>query len=329
MQRGRRRKQRLNSSCRWLCTAALLTSLDRSVAAATGEDWDVCRAAGITIEDSLSAEWHTAVLELCKEYRSMPDLDAGADVHFSQVQHQMLISVWLRDGRHAQRRILSPAALRGALEALVVVPPAQAPSEGSEVRPYGIASSIASGKSNITSGEPSSEPPGGLRIEIAAGAAGRMSRSPRYLSVGATTGAAGRWGHWLFGLNLRFEPWTRVSAGYLPRFEMSTAGLGFMLGRGMFASPSLLFDAAVTTTLLSEAQSVQLSEREVSSTAGDVRVGALARCLFGSAPLRLTVTLDGDVSPARAGRSIRAADALPPLPSWSLGLGLGLSWLEP
>jgi hypothetical protein len=110
---------------------------------------------------------------------------------------------------------------------------------------------------------------------------------------------------------------------------MSTAGLGFMVGRNMFAASSLRVDAAMTTTLLTEAQSVQLSEREISGTESDVRVGALARCLVGSSPLRLAVTFDADVSPARAGREIRAADALAPLPSWSLGLGLGVTWLEP
>ncbi len=295
-----------------------MISIAQPVAAAN-EDWVACEAAGIHIEHSPGAEWRTAVLDVCSEFHSMPDVDPAATVQFSGDQQELLLSVRLRDGRTAQRRIRSPEALRNAVEALVVMPPA--PHSGPEdVMPYRI--------------EPArSVPPSAalrtVQIEISGGVMGRSSHSPSYVSAGATAGAAARWGKWLFGLNLRFEPWTRVSAGYLPRFEMSTSGVGFLVGRNVTSSSSVLFDTAVTTTLLSEAQSVQPAEQEVSGTEGDVRVGLLARCLFGSAPLHLAVTLDGDVSPARAGREIRAADALVPLPSWSLGLGLGLTWLEP
>jgi hypothetical protein len=304
-----------------------MTSLDRSVAAASGEDLALCRAAGIILDNRPAAEWHTAVLELCKEYRAIPDLDAEAHVHLSQVEQGMLISVWLRDGRNAQRRVHSPEALRPALEALVVVPPARGVPE-LVTAPYRIAASTVRSGLSARSGN-ASEQRDDVRIEITGGVVGRVSGTPRYLNAGVTVGAAARWGRWVSGMTLRVEPWTRVSAGYLPGFEMSTVGLGFMLGREVVGSRSLLLDTAVTTTLLSEAQSVQLSEREVSGSEGDVRVGALARCLLGSGPLRPTFTLAAEISPARAGRSIRAADALAPLPSWSVGLGLGLSWLEP
>src|SRR5690349_17534003 len=140
MRRGRRRRRRrerlrlgaVGGSCRVgrvrcvLLAAALAMMLGRPAAAAT-EDWTVCEAAGIAIKQSPSASWRAAVLELCREYRSIPDLDPGATIQLQGSDNDVLVSVWLRDGRSAERRIHSPAALRGAVEALVVVPPARAP----------------------------------------------------------------------------------------------------------------------------------------------------------------------------------------------------------
>lgn len=297
----------------------MLTSLHHPREVMAAEDWASCSNAGIRVEDSPSSAWRAAVLELCAGLLSLTDRDRGATVFLAGVGDNVELSVWLRDGRHTQRHIHSPAALREVVEALVALPPA--PASGNDLVPYGIQPRLESPNAGSD--------PQALQVEIGGGVVGRFSGSPNYLSAGAAAGAGLHWGNWLFGLNLRFEPWTRVSAGYLPRFEMSTAGLGFMIGRNVFAASSLSVDAAIATTLLTEAQSVQLSEREVSGSESDVRVGALVRCLLGSSPFRPALVLDADVSPARAGREIRAAEALAPLPSWSLGLGLGLTWLEP
>lgn len=74
---------------------------------------------------------------------------------------------------------------------------------------------------------------------------------------------------------------------------------------------------------------MQLSEREVTATEGDVRVGALLRALLGTGQVRLLVSIDAELSPVRVGREIRSAPELAPLPSWSLGAGVGVSWQEP
>ena len=251
----------------------------------------------------------------------MQDRDPDAVVQLSGAGDELDVVVWLLDGRQANRRVQSPDGLRAAVEALVVLPASPSPAAPSVYPSYGIAPAAPA----LPRG-PNSE---ALRIEIGASVVGRSSHSPSYWGLGARAGAAARWRSWLLGLDVRFEPWTRVSAGYLPGFELRTSGLAFLLGRSFQPHPGVLLDGAGTATLLSEAQSVQLSEREVSATEGDVRVGALARCLLGTGVMRWMLSVDAELSPLRVGRQVRSTPELPPRPSWSLGFGMGLAWQEP
>src|SRR5262249_49840811 len=143
---------------------------------------------------------------------------------------------------------------------------------------------------------------------------------------GANVYAGLRPGSWLFALLVRWDPFEMLSGPPPPSFEMENVGAGFMVARRVGKSPQ--FDLGATASLIEESQSTEDAGGETSGSQTDVRLGIITRLLLGGASSAWhgTVSLEADVSPARLRRTIRIADALPDLPTWSLTLGVGVAW---
>jgi hypothetical protein len=137
---------------------------------------------------------------------------------------------------------------------------------------------------------------------------------------------------WLFGMSVRWDVLQLKSDVAVSNFEMETLAAGLSVAR-RFRPRFGQMDLGVSPRLVAETQSFQGTSAaemgEQADTQTDVRIGSFARAAFGGAPLRFFMELDAELSPGRLRRDIRIHPALPPLPSWSAGIGLGVMWGEP
>jgi hypothetical protein len=113
-----------------------------------------------------------------------------------------------------------------------------------------------------------------------------------------------------------------------PGFEMDSVGVGFLIARRVLGSSKVQLETGVSTFLLVETQSYRPDAVELTDTDADVRLGLLLRMLVGSGAWRLSPSVDADLSPLRLRTDQRSDPGLPTLPSWSIGVGIGVVWGE-
>jgi hypothetical protein len=232
----------------------------------------------------------------------------------------------------ALRRIRSPDDLSTIVEALTVVIPESHPQNQEERGPPAIADNPRPVEpSRNAPPAPMRTPAAGqeIRVELGIGAEGRMSGAPTYLSAGGTGYAGLRPGAWLFAIIARWQPSEVPAKGAVAGFEMESAGAGFLVARRFLRTHALGVDAGATVLMLVDTQSVETRTPDEVGSAADARFGLLVRALLGAGAWRFAPSIDADLAPARIRRSIRIDPDLPPLPKWSIGLGLGVSWTEP
>jgi hypothetical protein len=152
---------------------------------------------------------------------------------------------------------------------------------------------------------------------------GRVARAPTYLTLGVALYADMRLSAWLLGLNVRWDGFETLASAAPPGFEMESVGVGFYLVNELVRARALALQLGASAQLLATTQALEKLESETDRSAAVVRVGLLLRMLLGSSPLRWTVTLEPELSPMRLGKSLSLYS---PLPTWSVGLGLGATW---
>jgi hypothetical protein len=132
----------------------------------------------------------------------------------------------------------------------------------------------------------------------------------------------------MLGLSVRWGLFENLlNSGAAPAgFDMESAGAGFLVERRVIATRAVSLDAGPTVMVMSESQSFDAEDREFQRGAVDVRVGAIARLNLGRAARHPYFSLDGELSPARLRRPLSLDPLLPNLPSWTLGLALGMTW---
>ena len=80
--------------------------------------------------------------------------------------------------------------------------------------------------------------------------------------------------------------------------------------------------------VLIDTQSIDTRNPDEVGSSADARFGVLVRGLIGRGTIRFAPTLDADIAPVRVRRDVQTKPDLPTLPAWSLGLGLGVSWVD-
>jgi hypothetical protein len=264
----------------------------------------------------------------------MTNVDASVQVRIVAAGDEVTLEAFASDGRAATRRVHSPGDLRHKIEALVCLPtasadleptspPTQPPTMSSA--PAAVPLSAASPQAGATA-----VPATPLGIEIGGSLLGHVSRAPTYASAGVGVHAGIRPGLWLLALALRWELLQEllVLARRPVGFEMDSLGAGFMVLRRLGRLEPVDVDLGVSSFLMAETQSFTDAHVEKAGSAVDVRVGLFSRLLLGSSAWRWTLSIEADVSPLRLRRDLHIDPALPKLPTWSLGLGLGAAWSE-
>lgn len=308
------------------------------------EQETVCEDPRVRIQGRPDGRWLEPIVRACEELRAMPDADATARVRIVPAGADLIVEVSLKDGRSTLRRVQDPSHLRTTLEALLTVPPALSAAPSPEDGSAGIQSrrstesprsqALVNELSNERSPVPSKPVPPSFGVEIGGAIGGRLA-GREYYSLAPAGFAQLRARDWLFGMTVRWDVLQWKSDVAVSNFEMDTLGAGLSVAR-RFRPFSGAIDVGLSPRLIAETQSFQgerdapaAEQNEQADTQTDVRLGAFARTAFGSAPLRLFVELDGELSPGRLRRDIRVHPALPPLPSWSAGIAMGVTWGEP
>lgn len=254
----------------------------------------------------------------------MGDSDPTARIRIVPAGQDLIIEIVLKDGRSTLRRVQEPAALKGTLEALLVVPPAPAPADKPASPIPSVTLRTEAPAEKTVNAPPSQDATTTFGVELGGGIGGRVS-GQGYLSLAGDGVARIRVRDWLFGLGVRWDAFQWKSDVALDNFEMETVGASISVARRLptgFGS----VDVGVSPRLVAETQSYLNKNTEIADTQTDVRLGGFTRAAFGHSPWRLYVEADGEFSPGRLRRDIRIDPALPPLPAWSAGLNLGAIW---
>lgn len=334
---GRRRARVFTSRSAALALAAVLTP----ARAHASEPASACAGTPIAVEDGLDARWRDPVAHLCEEYAAMKGIDPSARLRIAPAGPDVDIEASLGPARVTHRRVHSPDDLLTVVEALtMVIPEAHGEPSATPARPLPAADETTPAvnskpperieaaetapKRASTHGKPS-----GIGVELGLAVEGRVSGSPAYLSLGGAAYAGLRPDEWFFALVARWQPSEVPASAPQPGFEMESAGAGFIVARRFVKSRVVGVDAGASALVLVDTLSTETRTPDEVGTDTEVRFGVLVRALVGASSWKLASSLDADVAPARVGRTVRVDPTLPPLPAWSIALGLGAAWTEP
>lgn len=314
--------------------AVLMTIAGHAGAAEPGVP---CADGRISVEGELDAIWREPVESLCAQFPTMKDVDPSARIRMMAAGSNLEIEATLGDGRVAHRTLRSPDDLMTTVEALSVQIPKEDVGKPAEVPPSANVPpkperAAPAPAATSTVREQRREPPStarnrSLQVELGFAIEGRLSASPAYLSLGGAVYAGLRPDDWLFGVVARWQPSEVPASGPQPGFEMESAGAGFAVARRVVKTGMLGLDAGATTLVLVDTQSLESRVPDEIGASTAVRFGVLLRALIGRSPWKLAPSLDADIAPSRLRRNERLDAGLPPLPTWSVALGLGATWV--
>lgn len=299
-------------------------------AARAAPDETMCEDPRVRVQGSVDARWLDPIARACERLAADPSSDRDARVRIVPSGHDLVVEVALRDGRRTLRRVTATERLVPTLEALVLVPaiPGEdempARPEPAPIATADDATSVAPPARAPTPAQSAASPP--VAFEASALFGGRVAGP--FVSVAPAIGGRLRLGPWLFGVAGRWDVFQRPTRASTSTFEMDTVAFGIELGRRVTLGAGAL-DVGVAPRLVAETQTAESLDGEQSSSATDLRLGALARWAPTTAGVHFVVELDAELSPSRLRRSLRLDPALPALPAWSAGIALGVAWATP
>jgi hypothetical protein len=298
--------------------------------AAAAEDSSVpCSNPRVQVEEPIPAAWVDAVSRLCRSFGVDGSTARGSRLRLrTEGGEGLVVEATLADEHVAVRRVPSPDELDAVVEALTAVIPDEAAPETkkSEPEPPSVKPRPAPA--------PAREPPtrraeeDRVHVELGVGLDGRLSGSPLYLSLGGDLYAGLRPGRWLVGVTARWQPAEVPASSPREGFELDSAGAGFIVLYRLWHAPIVDLDAGGSVLVLVDTQSIDTRSPDEVGSATEARFGALVRALFGKSAFRIAPSLDADIAPTRVRRSVYLKADLPPLPAWSVALGLGVSWVN-
>ncbi|MBX3225743.1 MAG: hypothetical protein KIT84_30800 [Labilithrix sp.] len=307
----------------------------------------ICAEPDVTMEGQPGDKWRDAVAVVCADLGALKDRDPTATVRLVAAGDDLVVEVTLADGRTALRRVREPLALRRVLEALLSLPPTPTPTPTpTQPAPADLAKPPPEVHENesgstapVLSGDRQPPPPPVAErptpppvarttptAELSVSTAGRAGGGA--WSVAPTAEASLLFGHWQLGLSARWDVVQHMNARRAEDFEMESLAVGLAVARRIDLGRVDL-DVGFSPRLVVETQSHEIDDDDETESATDVRAAAFGRFSFGRGALRPFLAVDAELSPARVRRKIHLAPELPPLPPWSAGLALGLTWSSP
>jgi len=279
------------------------------------------------LPDAWARELDALVAATAREGRPWSCPGGRASLILDPAGERATLIVEDRAARRRTRNVASPEDVVPMGEALLAV--AEAPSASLPVEPSPTSTAQADSRA----------PPMGTHLgsDMAA-----PSRDPRFLVrgavasryVGATNalwgGAVVRgiisFGPWSVGIWTRYDLPAKPFSTVPPNFSMSEVCVGASMGRRLVSGPleiGVAIDPSVAVVSMSGGQGGENAEGGMVDARLGLRVHAALP--FGDT-WRGIFELDGELAPAALGGSKRRRidEALPPAPSYTAGLGVGL-----
>ena len=286
---------------------------------ASGAVTTACSGPRVTVTLPEREAWRTLRSDLVEHLRALRDLDRCAEVAVGAAGDLLTLDVTTGDGRKASRQVASEAELLRASEALLTLPPAlvQPPPPP-----------LIQSPSELPPPEPErAHTEDKAHIELALGGSARMGGAPLFAGGGVAAFADVTLDNWLLGVSGRWDIADGlVTEPSLMDYFMTSTAVGVSLGR-RFDLGNAALDALLGPNVVIENQDADDQDRDVHGSAADLRLDLGLRVSGPrSSKWRAFVALDAEVSPARVRKQRFADPVLPPLPSWSAGLALGVSW---
>jgi hypothetical protein len=284
-----------------------------------------CTGPEIEADAAVRARWPQALTTLRAHVASLSDVDACARVDLIAAGAEVVVVVTLKDGRSTSRRVTSEEELPEVIEALIVLPPADKPEDGSTATPSAAASATPPVPQNPAPGASPKAERGA--VELGVGGAGHALGKPFFLGIGLTAFAQMNLGRWLLGVNARIDAIDLPVGGTeVPDdFQMRTYGIGVAAGRRAHFG-AIDFDLLAGLGLYRQWQSAHISHgNSVHATYTDGRIMLVAR-LSEAGPARVRAFLSADVEAWLPNPSESPPPPLPDWPYWSLGVAFGVTW---
>ena len=299
-----------------------------------------CSAPSVTVELPPGEAWRTGPAQLGEHLRALRDLDKCARVSIRADAQGAILEISTSDGREATRRVANVAELLKAAEALLVLPPTMPapppppmPISPEELPPDARLPNVVT---------PS------VHVELGIGAALRFGSSPAYFAGGAAAFAEFALDRWLLAVTARYEITTALVNQPAPTdFVMQSSCVGVSAGRRLelgrvnvdgLVGPNVVLEDEHADDVVALLQRkghdvIEMRrhfhdvDRELEGVAADFRLGATWRVSGPpSSSVRPFASGDLEISPLRIHSAKSLDRALPPLPSWTTGVALGVLW---
>lgn len=327
--------------------AVLLVVLGWGGSAAAEEQESPCSDTRVVVQGRLSGEWARALRDLCGSLSKLRGMDSDTRLRFTPAGSDLIAEVVHPDGQSALRRVTSVPDLPYVVEALLNAPSdsgASEPLEATEDEPADEESSPAGEQE--ASGSERAEVISHRRAprvyrsaarrtatpELGLGLRGDVSGPRTHVPFGVAGYAGLRASDWLLGLSLRWQAYYLPQPEDYPEFTMSGTAVGAFMTCRIAQGSMVALDLGPAAWVIAESQSVLDTsgsrDRTVADWGADTRIGLVARLLLFDPPWRLLISVDPEMSPTRVQQRFRLRSALPELPAWSLGFGLGAAWAE-
>jgi hypothetical protein len=269
--------------------------------------------------------WLHAVDELERQLASMPGAAQCTAIEI-EVDRAGRLTLVTSDGRRAERALEQPFELGPTVQALLVVLDTNSPTDGPPLGVPGEAS--ATRIARVEASPLGTEQPPDAPARSASSAVLGASLGARYGSgiASPTVGVLGafRLRHWELGVMSNWEVAYKSLASDGPRWSGAGLGAGILVGRREPLTPNV--DVLVGTTVAAAVlhQETHARRPEQEATLAEARVGGyVGMAVPCRAPLRVRAQLHADA--AAIGPTQRTiADDVPALPTWALGVQVGV-----
>ena len=284
-----------------------------------------CTSAQVVESAELTASWRIAVVRLRDELASLRECSPST-LSVGPAPGGVRLTFTTTDGRRAERVVTSPGALAEVAVGLVasipvdVMPPAEDEEAHDERAEVPVAQPAAEDAAKpAEAANPLAARP--VRVEAGATAGIRLGMPTRVLVTDIELRADVLVEGWFLLAAVRYAPLgVRFASPPIPGYVYDEVVVSIGAGR-RFGRPPFVLDAAIATSL-----AVMTEEGDIpdgtGGTTSDARIAANARLLFGRSRVRVAASLYTELAPVGAAPTVDPT--LPSLPTWTLGLGVGV-----
>ncbi len=301
---------------------ALLTSSEPLARAAAPPA--SCNAVRVVESGELAAAWGPAVSALRAQVARLSPAECTDVTLVVQAQRGgVLLTASTSDGRRGERALSRPASLVPvALGLIASVPPEESTESPPTPEEAPTPTALPPPDAPAPPVRTESRPPPTVHLDVALSAGGRFGFPTRVGMAELEARADAVADSWLVAASARFAPFGAHLGAAIPGYAYDEVVLGLGFGRRWTAGAAAL-DVTVSPELAVMTEEGDLPADGTGGTDSEVRVAAAARV---HVPLgdrwKPSLTLDAELAPlARA--PLRVDAALPPLPTWTLGLRAG------